>query len=116
MSSVAGAGEENAAPSSPPNNNGTDGGDAPQSPSDSIAAPAWLTQFPSTREIDQFIRGTVKNASIARTCMKEAYETKEQLRVAVENATAYAAQCDQRIQERSKFMAQYQAVLNSKRP
>lgn len=77
----------------------------------------WISSFPGPDELDAFIRGTVTNASIARTCLKEAKETKEALKEAVKKGEAYVELCNERIKMRNRQVAQYQhavGVLRSK--
>ncbi|CUG76825.1 Hypothetical protein, putative [Bodo saltans] len=93
-------------------------------PMDSISAleplpPAksfdWLTSFPSPDDLEAFISGSTNNASIARTCLKEAKETKILLQEAMGRGEEYVRQCDERIRQRTKNVAMYQTEVNKLR-
>mmetsp|Transcript_42712 Transcript_42712/g.49486 ORF Transcript_42712/g.49486 Transcript_42712/m.49486 type:complete len:170 (-) Transcript_42712:46-555(-) len=75
----------------------------------------WLTSFPGPDELEHFIKSTLRNASIARTCLKEAAETKERLKGAVHLGEDMVDQCTQRIKLRNRNVAEYQAAVNALR-
>jgi hypothetical protein len=75
----------------------------------------WLTSFPSPDDLEAFITNSVQNASIARTCLKEAKETKALLQEAVGRGEVYVLQCDARIKQRQKSVAAYQTEVNKLR-
>lgn len=75
----------------------------------------WLTSFPSPDDLEAFIASTTNNASIARTCLKEAKETKALLQEAVARGEAYVRQSDERIKQRQKAVAVYQSEVNKLR-
>jgi hypothetical protein len=75
----------------------------------------WLTSFPSPDDLEAFISGSTNNASIARTCLKEAKETKVLLQEAMGRGEEYVKQCDERIRARTKNVAMYQAEVSKLR-
>ena len=72
----------------------------------------WISSFPGPDELESFIRNTVNNASIARTCLKEAKDTKQRLQEALQKGETYVKQCDERISQRQRAVAEYQEAVN----